>query len=145
MRFALATFLASFAITAMSAPVLETKALALRADETVNPAAVTGTVCNNKKVAIVDHDINVALLGICGGIAGTIEKCEGTPASTVGQSGTAKLALTPVTKGALLNVSKGRWEGCMRAARAVCGDTPFTSTCVGGTTNGNFNFVLTHS
>lgn len=70
------------------------------------------------------HDINVAILSICGGIAGAITKCGGQPASTVGQSGTAKLSLKPVNKGALLNVSKGRWEGCMRAAQAVCGSSP---------------------
>ena len=33
----------------------------------------------------------------------------------------------------------------MRAARAVCGDSPFTSTCIGGAdvNNGNVNFALT--
>lgn len=68
---------------------------------------------------IVAHDQNVAELGICGGIAGTIEKCGGNPTSTVGSSGTAKFSLTPTDQGATINVSKGRWEGCVRAARAV--------------------------
>jgi hypothetical protein len=33
----------------------------------------------------------------------------------------------------------------MRAARAVCGESPFTSTCIGGAdvNAGNVNFVLT--
>jgi hypothetical protein len=32
----------------------------------------------------------------------------------------------------------------MRAAQAVCGDSPFTSTCIGGAdvNAGNVNFVL---
>ena len=109
----------------------------------VNPNAVTGTVCNDPNAALNTHDTNVALLSICGGISGTIEFCGGNPTSTVGASGTSKLTLTPVTDGATINVSKGRWEGCMRAAQAVCPTGTFTSTCIGGTSEGvGFQFVL---
>lgn len=56
------------------------------------------------------------------------------------------LNLNVVNEGSTINVSKGRWEACMRAARAVCGDSPFTSECVGGTAGtdgGNIAFELT--
>ncbi len=56
------------------------------------------------------HTSNVALLQICGGIAGTIEKCQGAPTSTVGQSGNVRFTITPVVKGDVINISKGRWE-----------------------------------
>lgn len=61
------------------------------ASTTVNPDAVTGTTCTDPSTQVsnyrmrlsstyiftrtlVSHDINVALLGICGGIAGTIQQ-----------------------------------------------------------------------
>lgn len=87
------------------------------------------------------HDINVAILSICGGIAGTIEQCQGQPTTTTGASGDAQLNLQVETEGTNIIITKGRWEGCMRAARAVCGDSPFSSTCIGGA-NDNRNNVL---
>lgn len=92
--------------------------------------------------SLVSHDINVAVLSICGGIAGTIEKCGGAPTSTTGASGTAKFTLTATVAGATINISKGRWEQCVRAAQAVCGNSPFTSTCIGGASTGNVAFTL---
>jgi len=146
MRFTAFILLAAASYTfAAPAPLVISSTISARANETVNPNAATGTSCTDRGVSIVDHDINVALLQICGGIAGSIEFCGGNPSSTTGASGTAKLALKVVNSGATINVSKGRWEGCMRAARATCGDSPFTSTCIGGTTNGNFKFTLTHA
>lgn len=135
-----ATALTASALPAISASHIEPRA---PASTVVNPAAVFGTVCNDPSVALNSHDTNVAILSICGGIAGTIEFCGGNPTSTVGASGTSELTLTPVTAGATLNVSKGRWEGCMRAAQATCPTGTFTSTCVGGTSDGaGFQFVL---
>lgn len=93
--------------------------------------------------ALDSHDTNVAILSICGGIAGAITKCQGNPASTVGASGTTKISLQPLDAGATLNVSKGRWEGCMRAAAATCPKGTYTSTCVGGVTQGDgFKFTV---
>ena len=86
----------------------------------------------------------MAELAICGGIAGSIEKCGGSPASTTGVSGTAKFVLRATDAGATINVSKGRWEGCVRAARAVCPTGAFTSTCIGGATSGNIAFTLSN-
>ncbi|TGO39367.1 hypothetical protein BHYA_0055g00190 [Botrytis hyacinthi] len=114
------------------------------ASTTVNPDAVTGTTCTDPSTTLVSHDINVALLEICGGIAGTIQQCGGEPTSTTGESGTALLKLNAATSGQTIDITKGRWEGCMRAARAVCGDSPFTSTCIGGAkvNAGNVDFEL---
>lgn len=57
---------------------------------------------------IDEHNKNVALLQICGGIAGSIQKCGGSPTSTTGQSGDAKFTLNPTDSGATINISKGR-------------------------------------
>ena len=116
--------------------------LAVRGDAPVDPTAVTGTTCVDHNVALVSHDTNVAILSICGGIAGTIEFCGGNPSTTVGASGTSKFTLTVQNAGATINVSKGRWEHCVAAAQATCPTGTFSSTCVGGTTDGDFNFVL---
>ncbi|KFZ13885.1 hypothetical protein V501_03477 [Pseudogymnoascus sp. VKM F-4519 (FW-2642)] len=133
--------IALLAATATALPTLDA-----RANTSVNPDSVTFTTCTDPGVSIDSHDINVAILSICGTIAGTIQKCQGSPASTTGASGTAVLKLNVVNQGSTINVSKGRWEACMRAARAVCGNSPFKSECVGGTagtSGGNIAFELT--
>lgn len=107
--------------------------------------------------------MNVALLQICGGIAGTIEKCQGAPTSTTGVSGNVQFSITPAVKGDTINISKGRWERKslssypavraamlklmfaegIKAAFAQCGqDVPFTATFTGGATKGNVNVKL---
>jgi len=129
-----------FPIAAVGAGHLEV--LRLRASTTVDPNAVTGTTCIDSSKNIVFHDENVAQLAICGGIAGAITKCGGAPNSTTGSSGTALFKLDAATSGATINVSKGRWEGCVRAARAVCPTGTFSSTCVGGASSGNVDFTL---
>ncbi|TDL22826.1 hypothetical protein BD410DRAFT_788166 [Rickenella mellea] len=135
--------LAALAISAFAAPIaVDEVALVARGNAAVNPNAVTGTTCTAKGTKLDDHSINVALLSICGSIAGTIEKCEGNPTSTTGASGDAKFSIQPQTAGATINVSKGRWEGCVRAARATCGDSPFTTTCIGGASKGNLAVTL---
>jgi hypothetical protein len=133
--------------------------LRLRASTTVDPTAVTGTTCgdatayipltppfqfstNTHPSNIVFHDQNVAELAICGGIAGAITKCGGAPTSTTGSSGTALFKLDATDAGATINVSKGRWEGCVRAAQAVCPTGEFSSTCVGGASTGDVAFSL---
>ena len=63
-----------------------------------------------KHSALDSHTVNVAQLQICGGIAGTIQKCQGAPTSTVGQSGNVKFTIKPVVSGDTINISKGRWE-----------------------------------
>ncbi|KAJ9157742.1 hypothetical protein NKR23_g642 [Pleurostoma richardsiae] len=116
--------------------------LAMRASTTVNPDAVSDVTCLDSKENIVFHDQNVAELSICGGIAGTIEKCGGAPATTVGQSGTAQFSLAAVESGATINISKGRWEQCVRAARAVCPTGSMQGVCAGGASTGDVSFTL---
>ncbi|KAI0396218.1 hypothetical protein F5Y17DRAFT_126010 [Xylariaceae sp. FL0594] len=116
--------------------------LAMRATTSVNPAAVSDVTCIDPNLHIVFHDQNVAELAICGGIAGSITKCGGAPESTIGHSGSAKFTLTPVKRGATINISKGRWEQCVRAARAICPTGSMKGTCSGGASSGDINFIL---
>ena len=116
--------------------------LKIRASTAVNPAAVVATTCLDRTKKIVFHDENVAELGICGGIAGSITKCGGAPNTTTGQSGTAKFVLSTTAEGATINISKGRWEQCVRAARAVCPTGSMKATCAGGASSGDVEFVL---
>ncbi|KAI1381719.1 hypothetical protein F4677DRAFT_439535 [Hypoxylon crocopeplum] len=116
--------------------------LALRASTAVNPAAVSGVTCIDRNVNIVFHDQNVAELAICGGIAGSITKCGGSPQSTVGKSASAEFTLNAATPGATINISKGRWEQCVRAARAICPTGSMKGTCAGGASTGDVDFTL---
>ncbi|TBU34121.1 hypothetical protein BD311DRAFT_650873 [Dichomitus squalens] len=105
----------------------------------VRQETVSNVVCTSK-TALDFHTSNVALLQICGGIAGSIEKCEGSPTSTVGKSGNVQFTIKPVVKGDTINISKGRWEQGIKAAFAVCGQNiPFTATFAGGATKGDVN------
>lgn len=90
----------------------------------------------------MSHDQNVAELSICGGIAGSIQKCGGSPVSTTGQSGTARFTLEAATSGATINISKSRWEQCVRAAQAVCPTGSMSGTCAGGASTGDVVFTL---
>ncbi|ORY09898.1 hypothetical protein BCR34DRAFT_362863 [Clohesyomyces aquaticus] len=117
--------------------------LAAPANQIVSGAEVTGTTCLDKTAALDTHSTNVAILSICGGIAGSIQKCGGAPASTIGQSGTSKFELKALQAGATINISKGRWERCVKAAQLTCPTGTFTSTCVGGATVGDVGFSLT--
>lgn len=101
------------------------------------------TSCSSK---FNTHDTNVAILGICGGIAGAITKCQGNPASTTGASGTSKFQLDVTDAGSTINISKGRWERCVKAAQLKCPTGSFKATCVGGATpGGDVNFSLTEA
>ncbi|KAI0117182.1 hypothetical protein F4814DRAFT_278975 [Daldinia grandis] len=116
--------------------------LHMRASSSVNPAAVSGVECVDRNKNIVFHDQNVAELAICGGIAGSIQKCGGAPKTTTGRSGSAEFKLSAATSGATINISKGRWEQCIRAARAVCPTGSMKGTCAGGASSGNVDFTL---
>ncbi|KAL1884491.1 hypothetical protein Plec18167_002081 [Paecilomyces lecythidis] len=108
----------------------------------VDPNAVTNTVCTDSGVTLDSHNINVALLGICGGIAGSIEQCQGEPTTTSGESGDARFDLQAETAGTTIIITKGRWEHCVAAARATCGDSPFNSTCIGGANDNKDNVLF---
>ncbi|KXJ86000.1 hypothetical protein Micbo1qcDRAFT_153462 [Microdochium bolleyi] len=104
--------------------------------------AAISTTCLDASQKIAFYDENVAQLAICGGIAGKITKCGGAPTSTIGQSGTAKFSLKPLTAGATLNISKGRWERCIKAARKTCQNGSLKATCPGGASSGDTEFTL---
>jgi hypothetical protein len=90
------------------------------------------------------HDTNVAILGICGGIAGSIQKCGGNPAQTTGQSNNSLFTSSATNAGSTINVSKGRWERCVKAAQLTCPKGSFESTCMGGAApSGDVKFSLT--
>ncbi|KAL7628872.1 hypothetical protein AAE478_000387 [Parahypoxylon ruwenzoriense] len=116
--------------------------LALRASMPVNPAAVSDVTCVDRNVKIVFHDQNAAELAICGGISGPATKCTGAPETTVGRSGSAQFTLRARAPGAAINISKNRWEQCVRAARAVCPTGSMKGTCSGGATSGDVLFSL---
>ncbi|RDW78122.1 hypothetical protein BP5796_05974 [Coleophoma crateriformis] len=116
--------------------------LRMRASTRINPTAVTDTVCDDPDANIVFHDQNVAELAICGGISGSITKCAGAPTLTTGSSGSAKFTLSALNSGATINLTKGRWEACVRAAAAVCPTGTFSSVCIGGASSGDVAFTL---
>ncbi|KAH9916315.1 uncharacterized protein B0H18DRAFT_1215103 [Fomitopsis serialis] len=104
---------------------------------------VSNVVCTDPNVTLDSHETNVALLQICGGIAGSIESCQGNPTTTTGTSGGSEFTITPVNSGDTINISKGRWEQGIKAVAATCGaDKPFTATFTGGATTGDVNVVL---
>ncbi|KAL5523116.1 hypothetical protein ACEPAF_1383 [Sanghuangporus sanghuang] len=103
---------------------------------------VSNVVCTGED-ALDFHTVNVALLQICGSIAGSIQKCQGNPTSTTGESGNVRFTIAPVQDGATINISKGRWEQGIKAVFAVCGqDIPFTATFTGGASKGDVNVTL---
>ncbi|KAL1745408.1 hypothetical protein HDZ31DRAFT_81978 [Schizophyllum fasciatum] len=110
------------------------------------PVVVSNLVCDDSGDTLVSHDVNVAQLQICGGIAGKIQKCQGNPTSTTGVSGTATFTIDPVEAGDTINVSKGRWEQHIKAAFKQCGqDVPFTATFRAGAAKGDINVTLTRT
>ncbi|KAI0664290.1 hypothetical protein C8Q70DRAFT_1146149 [Cubamyces menziesii] len=114
---------------------------ALAAPLNARQETVSNVQCTSK-TPLDFHTSNVALLQICGGIAGTIQKCQGRPTSTVGQSGNVRFTINPVIPGDQINISKGRWEQGIKAAFAVCGQNiPFTATFTGGAVKGDVNVV----
>ncbi|KAI1003793.1 hypothetical protein K3495_g4415 [Podosphaera aphanis] len=144
MRVTPKTITAMISLLLMSTSVLagRTGILHARASTSVDPNDVKDTKCIDEQAEIDTHDMNVAQLAICGSIAGAIQKCQGSPKSSEGTSGTASFKLEPAIEGETIKISKGRWERCIRAARATCPTGTFSSTCIGGATNGDINFSL---
>ncbi|KAF7337013.1 hypothetical protein MVEN_02137900 [Mycena venus] len=87
-------------------------------------SALNVAKCTNPAVKLVEHDCNVALLGLGGGIAGAIEFLRVNAASTTAVSGTCRVTATAVDGGSTIDISKGRLEGH-------------------GSTNGGFDNLLT--
>jgi len=116
--------------------------LRMRASTILNPRAAVDIQCLDPSVYVVSHDQNVAELAICNGIAGARQRCEGQHYSTTGSSGTAMFILNPTTPGAIINISKGRWDACIRTAEEKCATGTFSAVCLGGATTGDVAFSL---
>ncbi|KAJ4482970.1 hypothetical protein C8J55DRAFT_488500 [Lentinula edodes] len=96
---------------ASARPLWSSRALKPR-QSTLNVAT-----CTDPATQLVEHDCNVALLGLGGGIAGAISTTSAT-------SGTCTVTASAVDGGTTIDISKGRLEGH-------------------GSTNGGFDNLLT--
>ncbi|KAJ3888223.1 hypothetical protein GG344DRAFT_79981 [Lentinula edodes] len=117
--------LSSFLVTllvvccvASARPLWSSRALKPR-QSTLNVAT-----CTDPATQLVEHDCNVALLGLGGGIAGAIEFLRVNDSTTSATSGTCTVTATAVDGGTTIDISKGRLEGH-------------------GSTNGGFDNLLT--
>ncbi|KAK4459186.1 hypothetical protein QBC42DRAFT_232168 [Cladorrhinum samala] len=120
--------------------------LKMRISTPVNSKAVREVACLDRKAHIVSHDELAAELSICGGIEGSVAKCRGNLKETTGRRGTALFTLRAVdaaaSPGAAINLTKARWEQCVRAARDQCPTGSLSGICVGGATTGDVEFSL---
>ncbi|KAF6810308.1 hypothetical protein CSOJ01_06379 [Colletotrichum sojae] len=116
--------------------------LDMRSQADVNPTAVLETTCIDRNAHIVFHDTNVAELAICGGISGDVTACQGNPSTTVGKAGSARFSLKATTEGATINITKQKWDQCVRAARDKCPTGSVRALCAGGATSGDVEFIL---
>ncbi|KAJ3761211.1 hypothetical protein FB446DRAFT_720269 [Lentinula raphanica] len=114
--FVLTLLIACWSVSAR--PLWFTRALLPRAS-TLNVAT-----CTDPATQLVEHDCNVALLGLGGGIAGAIEFLRVDNSTTSATSGTCTVTATAVDGGTTIDISKGRLEGH-------------------GSTNGGFDNLLT--
>ncbi|KAJ7471397.1 hypothetical protein B0H11DRAFT_2039804 [Mycena galericulata] len=73
--------------------------------------ALNVATCTDPSTQFLTHDCDVALLGLGGGIAGTIEFLRVNAASTTAVSGTCRVTATAVNGGTTIDISKGRLEG----------------------------------
>ncbi|KAJ7067341.1 hypothetical protein C8F01DRAFT_664916 [Mycena amicta] len=117
---------------------------------TPRASALNVAKCTNPAVKLVQHDCNVALLGLGpGGIAGAIEFLRVSAATTSSTSGTCKVTATAVDGGTLIDISKGRLEGHGSAnggfdnLLTACGASPGTMVIGGGSNNGgNIQIII---
>ncbi|KAJ7759324.1 hypothetical protein DFH07DRAFT_1060192 [Mycena maculata] len=73
--------------------------------------ALNVATCTDPAAQFLTHDCDVALLGLGGGIAGTIEFLRVSASSTTAVSGTCRVTATAVNGGTTIDISKGRLEG----------------------------------
>ncbi|KAJ7340889.1 hypothetical protein DFH08DRAFT_938628 [Mycena albidolilacea] len=101
-------------------------------------SALNVAKCTDPSVKLVEHDCNVALLGLGGGIAGAIEFLRVGAASTTAVSGTCRVTATAVDGGTTIDISKGRLEGHGSAnggfdnLLTACGPSPGSLVIGGG-------------
>ncbi|KAK0745918.1 hypothetical protein B0T18DRAFT_324512 [Schizothecium vesticola] len=114
--------------------------LSMRQSTPLNPRAITDTTCIDRNTHIVFHEQNAAELAICDGLPGG--RCRTGAREATGRAGSAVFVLRAVEAGASVTVTKARWEGCVRAARAVCPTGSLRSVCLGGASSGDVEFWL---
>ncbi|PSR92250.1 hypothetical protein BD289DRAFT_183495 [Coniella lustricola] len=126
-----------------SVPQEHFEVLSMRQSTPLNPDAVSDVQCLDPEAHIVFHDENAAQLSICNGLSGNdpARKCPGTAPVTIGKRGSALFVLTALSPhstlvSANINISKLRWDECVRAARAKCPTGSMSGVCVGGATWG---------
>ncbi|KAJ7111968.1 hypothetical protein C8R44DRAFT_856538 [Mycena epipterygia] len=110
--------------------------------------ALNVATCTSPATQLVEHDCNVALLGVRhisdlgGGIAGAIEFLRVNAASTTAASGTCRVTATAVDGGTTIDISKGRLEGHGSTnggfdnLLTACGPSPGSMIIGGGSNNG---------
>ncbi|KII84383.1 hypothetical protein PLICRDRAFT_32417 [Plicaturopsis crispa FD-325 SS-3] len=109
-----------------------------RADETT----LNQATCTDPATKLVEHDCNVALLALGGGIAGAIEFLRVNSSTTSGTSGTCTVTATAVNGGTTIDISKGRLEGHGSTnggfdnLLTACGPSPGSMIIGGGSNNG---------
>ncbi|WVQ71735.1 hypothetical protein IAR50_001276 [Cryptococcus sp. DSM 104548] len=100
-----------------------------RADLTVQPQ------CNGGSLSA--HDCNVALLGLGGGIQGTIQFLRVDATTNSSTSNGCTMTVTAADGRTAIDISKGRLEQAQKAAIAACGQQAWSVTATGGSTGGN--------
>ncbi|KAF4976975.1 hypothetical protein FDECE_18412 [Fusarium decemcellulare] len=91
---------------------------------------------------ILLHDESIAQLGVCGGMPGSIDRCQDALATRTGEIGTAVFIVTAAEDGANITVSKKRWMERVQAARAECPAGSLEATCRGDVWMGDVEFAL---
>ncbi|KAK3310548.1 uncharacterized protein B0T15DRAFT_41644 [Chaetomium strumarium] len=120
------------------------EAVSLRRQTPITRNVVQDVVCLDSSVNFIEYDEHAAMLGICGGIAGSsVGSCRGSPATTTGRSGKAQFTARATQKGATISISKDSWAACVGAARQACPKGSFRGVCLGGATRGDVAFELT--
>ncbi|CAN8098928.1 unnamed protein product [Discula destructiva] len=117
--------------------------LTLRQATPLNLDAVIDVECLDPEAHIVFHEQNTAQLAICNGISGAGNtRCPGASRVTEGVRGSANFTLTAQNPTAKINLSKVRWEECVRAARSICPTGNLSGTCRRAATSGDVDFRL---
>ncbi|KAF7545381.1 hypothetical protein G7Z17_g9201 [Cylindrodendrum hubeiense] len=116
--------------------------LRARATMEADHSVLVKTTCLDSSQGIILHDETVAQLSICGGMPGSIDRCNGAPAVTTGSAGSALFTLSADDAGASITISKEQWIRCVQAARDQCPTGSLSATCVGGASTGDVSFTL---
>ncbi|KAE9398970.1 hypothetical protein BT96DRAFT_711842 [Gymnopus androsaceus JB14] len=134
----------SLGVTAL--PTWYSRALQWRQSTTTLNVAT----CTDPSVQLVEHDCNVALLGLGpGGIAGAIEFLRVSAATASSTSGTCTVTVNAVDGGTTIDISKGRLEGHGDSnggfdnLLTACGPSPGSMVIGGGALpTGNIEVVI---